>query len=302
VAKDYYKVLGINKRASDREIKQAYRKLARELHPDVTGDDPGATERFKIITEAYETLSDPKRRKLYDRFGGPADKSLLDSLGVTDLVDQIQKIFQRDGTEPVPGVDCELDTRITFAESYLGLQREVPVTLTRPCSQCQATGLVDDKTCPGCSGRRTRIQTEQLRVTFPAGISDGTRLRLKERGTAGRNEGPPGDLFLNVEVSDEEGFERHADDLFCEVRVRLREALLGGAADVKLPGGGVLTVTIPPGTQGGQMMRVPKKGFVRLGGGGRGDLFVTVQIQIPRKLGADAHALLQELAEVVPDL
>lgn len=301
--RDFYKVLGVSRKASTKDIKQAYRRLARQYHPDVTGDDEAATQRFREITEAYDTLVDPARRRNYDLFGRPDDSALAGlSDDLTRAFDQLKSLFVRGPTEPSPGVDAELDARVTFQEAWTGARKDIPVTLTRPCATCHGTGTDAGKSCAACKGRGARIQTEQLAVTIPAGVDDGTRLRLKQRGSAGQNQGPPGDLYLRIAVDDDERFERDDDTLFTEVRVGLRDAMLGSAVDVPLPDGSQVTMTVPPGTQGGQVFRLRGKGFPRITTGARGDLLVTVQLRVPRKLGADAHALLQELSEVVPDL
>ncbi len=274
--RDYYEVLGVRRKATEREIKQAFRRLAREFHPDVTGDDPVATERFKEITEAYECLSDAQKRRRYDLFGAPGDDggSLFDGFAdVSGAVDAIRDLFRRGEEDPVPGEDLEIDVDVPFRTAFEG--GKVPLVLTP---------------------RGGKAQT--LTITVPPGVDNGSRLRLREKGMAGKKGGPPGDLFVRVEVEDDPRFFRDKKDLYVEVKVPLKDALVGGRVEVPLPDGS-LTMTVPPGTQGGQVFRLAEKGFVVLGKKERGDLFVTVQLRVPKKVGAKAHALIQQLDELL---
>lgn len=264
MARDLYRVLGVERTATEGDIKRAYRKLARELHPDVTGDDPRATERFKEVTVAYETLSDPQRRRSYDLFGtkdapppgGPGLNLDLDSL--------LDQVFpgRKKKPKPEPGTDLEKTITVSFVEAYTGC--------TRPL--------------------------DRLQVVVPAGIADGTRLRLKGRGGRGFDGGPDGDLYVVVKVDPDARFRRDGDDVLIDVTVPLRAALLGGQVDLPLPDGSA-RLTIPPTTQGGRVFRLRGKGFVRKNGE-RGDLLATVRIQVPtvpEALRADVDALLNRL-------
>jgi curved DNA-binding protein len=275
VARDYYQTLGVDRAATDDAIKRAYRKLARELHPDVTGDDPRATERFKAVTEAYEVLSDPQRRRSYDMFGtrdapppaGPGFPPL-------DLDGLLDKVFpgRRRTPRPEPGRDVEKTLKISFAESYLGV--------TRPLG-------------------------DGLKVVVPAGIDDGARLRLKGKGEHGVHDGPDGDLYVVVLVDDDPRFRREGLDLHVDVPVPLSTVLLGGTVAIPLPAlagaaADVLTLTVPAATQGGQVFRLRGRGFARPGNRGseRGDLLATLQVRIPRvddEERAGVEALLRRL-------
>jgi DnaJ-class molecular chaperone len=271
VARDYYRILGVDRGASEPEIKRAYRKLARELHPDVTGDDPRATERFKAITEAYEVLSDPQRRRSYDLFGardmpppGGPDGPRLDLDGVLD------QLFpgRRKKKRPEPGTDAERTLTIGFIDAFVGV---------------------------------TRALDEHLKVVVPAGIDDGARLRLKGKGGKGNHGGPDGDLYVVVHVEPHAVFSRDGHDVLVEVVVPLSTALLGGGVDVPVPDGHDASVkmTVPAGTQGGRVFRLRGRGFTRATkDGARGDLLVTLQIRIPRVDPAerdDVAALLRRL-------
>lgn len=343
-SRDYYKTLGVSKGATDAEIKRAYRRLARQLHPDVTGDDPRSTERFKEITEAWEVLSDPRRRRNYDLFGGPSpsgrpapDVGPNPFGGFADAVADVIRRAQRRNTGPEPGIDVERTLQVTLSEAATGCEKVLEMEVTRPCVSCDGKGFPKDKppetcpecggsgtkggtfplkrTCPRCDGAGTirrytckvcagegaRRETDRLKVTVPAGVDTGTRLRLKGRGEAGRNGGSAGDLYVIVDVIADPRFERDGPDLRTTLRIGLKDALLGGRAEVPLPDGHAV-MTIPPGTQGGQVFRIRGRGMPRLAGGKPGDVLVTVQLRIPRDLSPDARALVEKLADTVPGL
>ncbi|HEY4221931.1 MAG TPA: J domain-containing protein [Myxococcota bacterium] len=345
--RDYYKALGVSKGASDAEIKRAYRKLARQLHPDVTGDDPKSTERFKMITEAYEVLSDPKRRRTYDLFGGPSSSSAPDPpfAGFADAVQDVLRRNQKRGAAggKEPGIDIERTVDVTLAEAATGCEKVVELDLLRPCSACDGKGYPKDKppeTCPECSGSGTKGGTfplkrtcprcegagtirrytcktcagdgskreqERLKITVPAGVDTGTKLRMKGRGEAGRNGGEPGDLYAVIDIRDDPRFERDGVHLKTTLRIGIKDALLGARVDVPLPDGTAL-MTIPAGTQGGQIFRIRGRGMPKLHGSAdhnhaqHGDVLVTVQVRVPKTLSPDAKALVEQLAATVPEL
>ena len=248
VARDYYRILGVERDANDGDIKRAYRKLARELHPDVTGDDPRATERFKQVTVAYETLSDPQRRRSYDMFGnkdsGPPPSPGF-SLDVDTLMDQLFP-NRKKKPRPSPGTDVEKALRVSFVEAYTGAAKTV----------------------------------DRIKVIVPAGVDDGTRLRLKGQGDKGADGGPDGDLYVVVNVDTDPRFRRDGVDIFVEVKAPMGTVLLGGVVEVPLPDG-TAKLTIPARTQGGQVFRLRGKGFTKANGSVRGDLLVTVNVTIP---------------------
>ena len=268
MARDYYRTLGVKKGASEAEIKRVYRRLARELHPDVTGDDKASTERFKEITEAYEVLSDTRRRRSYDLFGAPDDKGATGaSIDLDTVLDQLFP-NRKKKAKPSPGVDYERTLRISLREAFVGCEK-----------------VIDE-------GRRRRIK-----VTVPAGVDDGTRLRLKGQGEGGEHGGPAGDLYVIIRVYEDARFRREGADLLTEVKVSLKSVLLGAKLDVPLPDGQV-RMTIPAGTQGGQVFRLRQQGFARLAGGTRGDLLVTLQVEIPRTADKD-RPLVEQLLEKI---
>lgn len=342
MARDYYDILGVGRRATEREIKAAYRRLARQYHPDVTGDDKKATDRFKEITEAYEVLSDPKRRRAYDLFGHPSSNGggFEFGEGVQGFYDFVSGVFRgRETTGPAPGVDEEVELEVTLREAFEGAQKTLEVELLRPCPDCEGTGApkgatkttcpechgsgkvsapgplpfrrtcsrcegkgqIYEQKCKPCRGRGARAVKERLKVTVPAGVDTGSRLRLKGRGTAGDGGGPPGDLYVRVRVAPDERFERDGEDLWTQVRIPVSEALLGGSVDVPLPNGSA-RMSVPAGTQGGQVFRLRERGFPALGGKKkRGDLLVTVQVRVPKELDEDAREMVDRLKQRVSD-
>lgn len=342
MARDYYDILGIDRRASDKEVKAAYRQKARQFHPDVTGEDLRATERFKEVSEAYECLSDPTRRRAYDLFGHPDSEGGLSELkdGIQQVVESLGDLFQRKAPrQPEPGTDEEVTLRVTFTEAYEGTHKEIEAELLRPCGDCQGTGREklpeptdcpdcggtgrsriagalpikktcmtcqgsgqsDSRSCRKCAGRSRRVRKERLKVGVPAGVADNARLRLKGRGGAGAFGGTPGDLYVRLEVSGDPTFFREKDDLHTQVRVGLKEAIVGGQVDVPLPVGSARMV-VPPGTQGGQVFRLKGKGFPRLSREGKGDLYVSIQLRIPKTLDDESQSLLEKLSERIEDL
>lgn len=330
------------KGASVSEIKRAYRRLARQLHPDVTGDDPRSTEKFKEITQAYETLSDAKRRRTYDLFGAPGSSSVVDPPfgGFADAVAEVLRRTQKRSAGPEPGVDVERTLVISFSEAATGCEKLLDVEVSRTCAACEGAGFPKDKppepcpdcggtgtkggtfplkrtcsrcegigtirryTCKACAGEGARREKDRLKVTVPAGVDTGTRLRLKGRGEAGRGGGVAGDLYVILDVQPDLRFERDGVDLKTTLRIGLRDALLGGRAEVPLPDGSAV-MTIPPGTQGGQIFRIRGRGMPRMHaerGQRAGDVLVTVQLRIPKTLSPDARALVEQLAATVPEL
>ena len=265
MARDYYRILGVERNASETDIKKAYRKLARELHPDVTGDDVRATEKFKSVTEAYETLSDPSRRKSYDLFGTkdrPPPDGAPFSLDIDGVMDQLFP-NRKKKVRPEPGLDVEKTLLVSFAESWSGAEKSI----------------------------------ERFRLVVPAGVDDGTRLRLRGKGAPGKNGGKDGDLYVIVRVVDDPRFSRNGHDVLVDVTVPLKAALLGGSIEIPLPDGSA-RMTVPAGTQGGQVFRLRGKGFAHKTG--RGDLLATALIQIPTvptALHDEVKDLMERLAE-----
>ena len=329
--KDYYEVLGVPKSATDKEIKAAYRKLARKWHPDANPDDQAAAEeRFKELQEAYEVLSDPEKRQKYDAlgkdwkraseqaeqqreyraqqggttftfgdFGDGAGDFTAD--GFSDFFDTFfSGVGRRATTEtdvPRRGKDLEGAIELTLRDAYAGGPKRVSVQVDDVCPECGGSGLKRRRICPTCHGTGRVLKTKTLEVTIPRGVRDGQRIRLVGQGGSGIHGGPPGDLYLVVHVQQQdETFEREGDDLFVELPVRMYDLILGGKARVPTMTGSV-EMTIPPGTQNEQLMRLAGKGMPRMQGG-YGDEYVRLIARLPQKLTERERELFQELAKM----
>jgi len=328
--KDYYEVLGVPRGASEEEIKRAFRKLARQYHPDVARDKKRAEEKFKEINEAYEVLSDPAKRRKYDElgadwkqgaefrpppgweeaFGGGAGRTgrgggfeyHFGGTGFSDFFEQLFGGMGRGGrraggfgAEPVEeerGADVEGDILVTLEESLRGSVRTVTVRFPEPCPQCQGAGGWRQQACAECGGSGEVARTETHKVKIPAGVTEGQRLRVPGRGASGHG-GPSGDLYLRVRLAKHPEFEVQNDNLFHEVDLAPWEAVLG--ANITVPTlEGTVDIRIPPGTQSGARLRVRGRGLGREGH--RGDLFVVPRVQVPAQLTARERRLWEELA------
>lgn len=294
---DYYSVLGMRRDASDKEIKQAYRRLARQYHPDVNPGDAAAEQKFKEISEAYSVLSNPDSRKKYDRFGhqafatgfdpafasgggfaGGYTGNLKDFFGGRASFEGLGSIFEelwgggRQRTQPAPvsGQDLEHTAEVSFDEAMRGTTAHVQLL-------------------------RRDGGMERLHVKIPPGVDTGSKVRVAGKGEPGRYGGPPGDLYIVIRVRPHAYFTRQGHDILCEVPVTLSEALLGAKIEVPTIDGKA-TMTLPAGTQNGRRFRLRGKGALALQGGGRGDHYVTVQVVLPDKLDARSRELLEELA------
>ncbi len=310
--KDPYSVLGVPRDADADAIRGAYRKLARELHPDVNPDDPVAEERFKDVSEAYAVLSDPARRSAFDEFGEVALDPNFDAArareagqafgggsfggfgrgpgagGFGGLDDLFSNLFSR-GTGHGgfggarlrrAGPDVEAELELDFLEAALGGEQRL--TIGRPA----AAG--------------SRQQTVTVRI--PPGVADGGCIRLRGKGGEGIGGGPPGDLLARIRVRPHPLFRREGRDLHLEVPISVQEAILGAKVEVPTLAGRV-TLSIPPGTDGGSKLRLRGKGVPDPSGRGAGDLYVVVQIKVPRDLDAAGKARIEQLEELeVPDL
>lgn len=294
---DYYSVLGMRRNASDKEIKQAYRRLARQYHPDVNPGDAAAEQKFKEISEAYSVLSNPESRKKYDRFGhqafatgfdpafagsggfaGGYSANLKDFFGGRTSFEGLGSIFeelwgggrQRTQQAPASGQDLEHTVEVSFEEAVRGTTAHVQL-------------------------RRRDGGMERLHVKIPPGVDTGAKVRVPGKGEPGRSSGPPGDLYIVIRVRPHAYFARQGHDILCEVPVTLAEALLGAKIEVPTIDGKA-TMTLPAGTQNGRRFRLRGKGAPALQGGGRGDHYVTVQVVLPEQLDARSRELLEEFA------
>jgi molecular chaperone DnaJ len=350
-AKSLYETLGVPKNASADEIKKAYRKLAREYHPDRNPGDESAEDRFKEVQAAYDTLSDPEKRKQYDTFGsadgraqgGPGgwtnfDPSAFDFGNLSDLFGGM--FGGRARPQPVAqrGNDIEAVINLSFEDSLKGIETKIPVqvdtacsecggsgakpgtapvicpecrgrgvlsesqglfSLSQPCPRCRGNGTIIEHPCPRCRGTGRERRTKRYSVKIPAGVKDGTRIRLKGKGESGVAGGPPGDLFVVTRVAPSKLFERRgAADLVVEVPVTYAEAALGAKVEVPTPYGDRLSVKIPSGTETGKLLKLKGHGAPRLKGSGRGDLLARVRVTVPKKLNKAEREAVEALQKV----
>jgi len=354
--RDYYETLGLSKAAGDQDIKNAFRKLAKEYHPDCNPGDHEAEQRFKEVNEAYEALKDPQRRAAYDRFGhaafdgngmgpgGPHGFGSDFSASMSDIFDDLFGEFMggrrrpRSGRER--GADLSYNMEILLSEAYSGKVAQIRVPTSVTCETCAGTGaepgsspiscpgcngfgkirasqgfFTIERTCPNCHGRGEIIQNpcddcsgsgrvtreRTLSVSIPAGVEDGTRIRLAGEGEAGLRGGPAGDLYIFLSVSPHELFQRDGSDLFCKVPITITTAALGGQVEVPTIDGGRARVKIPEGTETGRQFRLKSKGMPILRSTLTGDLYVQVEVETPQNLTRKQKELLKEFEKASTD-
>ena len=339
--KSFYDTLGVSRTADDKQIKAAFRKLARANHPDANRDDPSAEERFKDINEANEVLSDPASRKLYDRYGddwrgyrdagftgdeprsatrsarngqspGASYSTGSDTFTTFDSDDVgglFGGLFGRRGDRPADlgpprprkGQELEAAVEVSLQEAFSGTTRRFDVDAPETCSTCNGTGFARGAPCPACDATGVRPRRKTLEVTIPAGVASGHRIRVAGQGGEGRNSGPRGDVFLVVTVRPDARFERDGDLLRTTIDVGVYDAVLGGEAIVPTMSG-KLALTVPPGTQGGRQFRLRNQGMPRIKRPAeRGDLMVRVNLTVPTDLTEDERALFEQLRALRTD-
>ena len=325
--KDYYQILGVSRNATAKEIKQAYRRLARKYHPDVNPGDKGAEARFKEINAAYEVLSDPENRKKYDQFGenwqyadqfaqagwkasygdfarqGPFtvfDFSDFGS-GAGDIGGIFDRIFGDLGTRatrrPRRGRDIEHPIEVTLEEAYHGSTRTIETQAESACHVCGGRGALGNAPCYTCGGSGRVLYPQRLEVRIPPGVSDGSRIRMAGKGRPGSGGGPPGDLYLMASLRPHPVFQRRDSDLHVEVDVPLTDAMLGGEVEVPTLKGKV-ALKIPPETQNGRVFRLAGQGMPRMGDNRKGDLFAKVRVVLPTELTEREKELFRELKKL----
>lgn len=347
--RDYYEVLGLNKSADKKEIKKAYRKLAKQYHPDRNKEE-GAEEKFKEVQEAYEVLSDEQKKSAYDQYGhaatqgfgggGASYEDLSQAFGdMGGLGDLLGGFFGgnfanagfsgggRRGRDE-RGADLEMDLDLSFEDAVFGTKKIVKYNRKNRCSACSGTGAEGGKmkTCPTCNGRGQIIKTQntmlgamqvaqtcptcnglgeipekvckvcngatvveeqtELEVKIPAGIPDGVNLRFKDKGSAGRNKGSFGDLYLNINVEDHSILERRGNDIYMDKHISVYEAVLGGEVDIPTVHGDVV-MKIPEGTQSEKILRLKEKGGPKFRQNGNGDQYVRLIVDIPTDLSKE---------------
>lgn len=342
--KDYYEVLGVERGASDAEMKSVYRKLAMQYHPDRNPDNPDAEAKFKELNEAYDVLKDEQKRAAYDRFGHDAFEGGMGGGGgggagfggFADIFDEMFGDFmggRRGGGRR--GSDLRYNMAISLEEAFKGKQTEIHIPSSVPCDECKGSGaekgsqpvtcttchghgkvraqqgfFTIERTCPHCGGNGTRIEKpckscggngrvqkeKTLSVNIPAGVEDGTRIRLSGEGEAGPRGTAPGDLYLFLAIADHPIFQREGADIYCRVPLPMTTAALGGQIEVPTIEGGRARITVGEGTQSGKQFRLKGKGMSVLRSPARGDQYVEVIVETPVNLSKRQQELLEEFA------
>ncbi|WP_067223167.1 molecular chaperone DnaJ [Stappia indica] len=345
--RDYYEVLGVARDADGTVLKSAYRKLAMQYHPDRNPGDAEAENRFKEISEAYDTLKDEQKRAAYDRFGhaafenggfgggrggGPGDFASA----MSDIFDEFFGMAggRRGGRDR--GADLRYNLEISLEEAFAGktVEIEVPTSITcetctgsgakpgsspticrmcggsgrvrasqgfftleRTCTACQGRGQVISDPCPDCQGAGRKTVNRTLSVNIPAGIEDGTRIRLGGEGEAGLRGGPSGDLYIFLSIRPHAFFQRDGADLYCRVPVSMTTAALGGQFEVPTLSGETMRVKVPEGTQTGKQFRLKGKGMPVMRSQQFGDAYIQVTVETPTNLTRRQRELLAEFEQ-----
>jgi molecular chaperone DnaJ len=351
---DYYETLGVSRDADDAQIKSAFRKLAKELHPDRNPDDETAEQKFKEVNEAYEALKDPERRAAYDRFGhaafegggaGPHGFSGDFSASMSDIFDDLFGEFmggrrERQRSSRERGSDLRYNMEISLSEAFEGKSAQIRVPTSITCETCTGSGakpgtspttcgtcggagkvrasqgfFTIERVCPNCQGRGEMIQDpcescrgsgrttkeRTLSVNIPAGVEDGTRIRLAGEGEAGLRGGPAGDLYIFLAIKPHEFFQRDGADLFCMVPISMTTAALGGQIEVPTVSGSRGRVKIPEGTQTGRQIRLKGKGMPVLRSKATGDMYIQVEVETPKSLTRKQKDILKEFEKASSD-
>ena len=330
---DHYEVLGVSRNASEDEIKKAYRKLARQLHPDVN-PDPQAAEKFKLVTHAYEVLSDPQQRASYDRgpeagfglgdifesfFGGGArgpqsraqrgqDALIRVDLDLSEAVFGVEKTLTIDTAvlcETCEGSCCKPGTSVRICDVCRGsgqIQRQVQsfmgvMVTTTPCGSCRGTGEIIPDPCISCRGQGRVRAKRDLELEIPAGVADGMRLHLAGQGEVGFAGGPSGDIYLEVSVRPHAIFGRDGDDLVATLEVPIADAALGFETVVETLDGET-DVEVKAGAQHGDVLTLKGLGATRIRGRGRGDLRLEIKVLTPSRLDGKSKDLFKKLREL----
>ena len=277
--RDYYAVLGIAATAAPREIREAYRRLARQYSPDVNFWDEAARSLFEEIAEAYRVLSDPGARGMYDRFGHQI---------VAGTIDPGRR-----------GDDVHAAVELSFDEAARGTRLALDVQRFSPCAVCDARGHDGEDPCPRCAGRGVHRSVEPVSVTIPAGVDSGTQVTIRGEGSAAPLGDPRGDLIVSTRVREHPLFKRKGETVLCEIPVSVWEALRGARIRVPTPPGEAFLV-VPPGTTGGQTFRLRGQGLPRLAADGTGDLLVTIRVVMPTGLDERTDELVRQLERLIP--
>ena len=368
--RDYYEILGVGKSADEKELKSAYRKLAKQHHPDANPGDASADAKFKELNEAYDVLKDPQKKAAYDRFGHQAFENGMGGGGAggggqgfgpeftSSMSDIFEDLFgefmggaggrggQRGGARgrnpsgAARGSDLRYNMEISLTEAWSGKTAQIRVpgsvacepckgqgakpgtsaktcptcngsgavrqssgffTVERTCASCQGRGQLISDPCPNCSGTGRTTRERMLSVSIPAGVEDGTRIRLASEGEAGFRGGPSGDLYIFLSIRPHEFFQRDGSDLFCRVPVSMTTAALGGEIEVPTIDGKKARVALPDGTQTGKQFRLKGKGMPVLRTAQHGDMYIQVSVETPVNLTRRQKELLKEFDQEAKD-
>ncbi|MBM3191322.1 MAG: molecular chaperone DnaJ [Chlamydiae bacterium] len=364
---DYYAVLGVPRNASQEEIKKAYRKLAVKWHPDKNPDNAEAEKKFKQVSEAYEALSDERKRQIYDQYGADALRGAAGHAGGAQGFSSMEEALRTfmgafggggggggesifdsffggfsgghgaEGSHAMQGASKKVSLNISFDEAAKGVEKEIAITnhitcttcdgrgaknasdvktcstchgygqvqqsrgffnMTSTCPKCHGSGQIITNPCPEChsAGRIKKKQT--VKVPIPAGIDDGMRIKLAGYGDAGERGGPPGDLYVYIQVAPHDLFHREGDDIILDLPITFTEAALGCKKEIPTPLGGSCRITIPEGTQSKKVLRVKGQGFPNVHGQGSGDLLVEIHVETPVDLNDEQKRLLEEFQKL----
>ncbi len=348
--RDFYDVLGVKKGATGEEIKSAYRKLAKQYHPDVNPGNKDAEGKFREVSEAYEVLSDDQRRARYDQFGhdqpgagGGGGFGGGAGYGSADFEDIFETFFGggfggggRRANAPEAGRDLRYDMTLTFEEAVFGVHKEFNIqreencdtcgghgtksgsppapcsacggtgrvnvvqqtafgrfSTAKPCDKCRGKGTIVTDPCTTCAGRGRVRKTRQIKLSVPAGVDNGQNISLRGEGEAGVRGGPPGDLYVFLTVKPHKLFRREGTDLYCDITLSFPQVALGCEIDVQTLDGAA-PQSIPEGTQPGTVFRIKGKGVPALRGGAKGDLYVKVGVEVPKRLSEAQKEVLRQ--------
>jgi molecular chaperone DnaJ len=357
--RDYYDVLGVQRTAVEQELKSAFRRLAKDHHPDRNPGDTTAEQKFKELNEAYEVLKDPNKRAAYDQFGhaafeggrgqgGPGGFGPDFASSMSDIFDDLFGEFmggrrpqassgRRRGNGAERGADIRYNMEITLVEAYAGKQAQIRVptsvgcdtcsgtgakagtkpvscptcggigkvrasqgffTIERTCPSCQGRGEFIEDPCPSCNGAGRTAKERTLQVSIPAGVEDGTRIRLAGEGEAGVRGGPTGDLYIFLSIKPHEFFQRDGADVFCRVPILMTTAALGGTIEVPTLDGSRVKMPVPAGAETGKQFRLKGKGMPVLRSKQQGDMDIQVEVETPKNLTRRQRELLEEFDTV----
>ncbi|PKL14950.1 MAG: molecular chaperone DnaJ [Spirochaetae bacterium HGW-Spirochaetae-6] len=359
--KDYYELLGVGRSANEQEIKKAYRTQAMKYHPDRNPGNKESEEKFKEVSEAYEVLSDAKKRKMYDQFGHAAFQQGGGAPGgggggrgynfnFTDIFEDFEDIFdglggmfggrggsrrKSSGPRVQKGRDLLVELVISLEDAFAGITKTIKVnrneecgtchgkgtekendvvtcpkcngrgetvvnqglfTIRQTCSRCGGAGVVIQNPCKTCGGKGTVQKNREIKINIPAGVESGTRLKMTGEGEAGKSGGPRGDLYVDTHVQPHSLFERRGADLYTKARIPFAVMTLGGEISVQNIDGSTVKLKIPEGTDSGQIFKAKGLGMPSVGYFARkGELYVIVDVEVPKKLSSKAKKLLKEL-------